>query len=125
MEHYELGLLAVSRTSLRREQIQMARTAAHGEHQRALGPRSNQRFAVGLFQRRGLRELGEYLGNLEPTHTARRRSAASRRDNRAGDGRFARQRALGATRSHASKRNLREPLSPKGSYSLAIGQSHR
>ena len=42
---------------------------------------------VGLLQRRGLRELGERLGHLEPAHAPRRRGPAADRPDRAGRGR--------------------------------------
>jgi iron(II)-dependent oxidoreductase len=58
--------------------LQVAGAAPHGQHQRSLESRQDQRPAVRLLQRRGLGELGKYLGHLERASTPRDAEATRR-----------------------------------------------
>ena len=122
-----LGLLETRQPIARGQQVQVDRAAAHGQRLRALGEGSHRRPAVGLLQRRGLRELGERLGHLEPVHAARRRGPAADRDDRAGDGRPAGQPRLGAARPDATSQDgsLCQPLPRQGTERVAAGQPRR
>ena len=121
-----LGLLAVPACP-GGEQVQMDRAAAHGQRLRALGTGPHRRPAVGLLQRRGLRELGKRVGHLEPAHAARRRGPAAYRHDRAGHGRIAGQPRLATALSHAPgrRRGLRQPFSRQGPDLVAAGQPQR
>ena len=95
-------------------QAQVARAAAHREHREPLEPRSQQRSAAHVLQRHRLHRVGERVGHLESAHAARRRDAASDRDDPAAVRAAHGQRRLDAVREDAAGRRIRQPLPGRG-----------
>ena len=126
LEQHDLGLLELSARS-RGEPLQVARAAAHGQRLRALGRGPQRRPAVGLLQRRRLRELGKRMGHLERDHAAGRGGHSTHIGHLSRRARVAHQRPVAAPLPHGAGRRggLRQSLPRARANAVAAGQPQR
>src|SRR5579871_680020 len=109
-----MGTVSISVHAASR-QIQMAGTAAYGEHLGPLESRQDQRSAVRILQWSWLGELGKYLGHMERDHSSRRRGHSASRNDRARSGKVSGQPGLGADVPDVAVWRLCQPLAARRS----------